>query len=1584
PSKSPERQVPLDPDVPIPSTEDSLDELSEEEEGSVIITRIPESEIDFYEDSDLDFEEEEEDKAQLPADTDSESHYSDPEPLHPEPLQPEAKSQEVREEVTTPRATTPTQKRSLDDSLPEFGSEGKDASFSRDFESYMLPEPETPKEPEEPVKEDKQPEPEAPKMADAHAFLQRPFTPEQPLSKPEYDGTGWGDPEDEYDEDPGTPESVIHHPIPADDVETPEQPALVVSPAIPERSATIKATGSKLKTRLSNTPSDISAMREARRQVSVEVPDVPPIPDKHAKRLSKDMNNGLLTTGDEFLERHPSFKNRSLTLDLDLGLSLDQDFERVIEAQKVAFDNSFLQQSLVDNDTPSRQASAARNHQHVKDLNANITSRRQRGYLMRQNTKLVTASDKDADEPRGARSVGNSPVKQDRPMSCIVEPWNSKPRPRSVRKRVGGSIGPAPPLPGQESNATTVNHAPEEDFGLEMATPESGERGRLFVKVMGVKDLDLPLPKNERTWFSLTLDNGVHCVTTAWLELARNAPIGQEFELVVPNDLEFQLTLNVKLEKPVERARPPPPAAKVHKHKTSTFSRVFASPKKRKELELRQREEEERAAQVQRDAQAKQRNTPPSSYELLAPLAAEDGSFARAYVCLREHENRCFGRPYMAEVACFNEWATEEAGFASSVKSKRGNTAVVRRAPYKIGKLELQLLFVPRPKNATDDDMPKSMNSCIRELKAAEERMSRNWEGHLSQQGGDCPYWRRRYFKLIGTKLTAYHEATRQPRATINLANAKRLIDDRRALTEKETTGKGGRRRRSAFAEDEEGYMFVEEGFRIRFNNGELIDFYADTAEDKEGWMKVLADVVGRESSEDDASGPRARSRWCQLVLRREEQLRRRASGRRVNSRPKRPAGRPMTDLSALGFFWIASEPRSHLQPTATFGQLTTSCSRTIPPTSALALLQTHQPASSRPAFFPRLLPTPSAIMAGRFVRASKYRHVFGKPTRKEFSYDNIHISRNAWDTNLVKVNPEYLSVNWDSSGGGAFAVIPLSERGKVPDQIPLFRGHTAAVLDTDWNPFHDNIIASASEDGKVFIWEVPQGFTLHTDAEEIIDVAPVSKLTGHSRKVGQVLFNPSAENILASASGDFTVKIWDIGTGQSPLVLKHNDIVQSLSWNASGSMLVTTSRDKKIRVWDVRQEKPVHEAPGHGGAKNSRAVWMGEHNRFATTGFSRMSERQIALWEPGRSEPIGGFTMLDSISGVCMPFWDDGSNCLYLAGKGDGNIRYFEYENDKFEFLSEYKSADPQRGIAFMPRRGINVHDNEVMRAYKTVNDAYVEPISFTVPRRAETFQADIFPPAIGTKPAASAQEWLGGKTGIPNKIDLESLYEGTVPKEIASAYKAPAAAPAPVAEKPAPKKEEPKEEPKPAPAVRSSPPSMNEQKGSIAAMASRYQDKEVEDEDDEDETSSFEEVSRPAQRQAAPAAKSVPPTQAQTTPATSAAPFASTKPSSPIKSSTAPTTSASASRTVSSSAPQGNNPSLAEVQENLAKVESQLGDLQKLVGDVQNLANNQGEQMQLFTTQIQTLIRLMGSNSQSQSERIRQLELELEEARS
>ena len=266
-------------------------------------------------------------------------------------------------------------------------------------------------------------------------------------------------------------------------------------------------------------------------------------------------------------------------------------------------------------------------------------------------------------------------------------------------------------------------------------------------------------------------------------------------------------------------------------------------------------------------------------------------------------------------------------------------------------------------------------------------------------------------------------------------------------------------------------------------------------------------------------------------------------------------------------------------------------------------------------------------------------------------------------------------------------------------------------------------------------------------------------------------------------------------------------------------------------------------------------------------------------------------------------------------------------------------------------------------MRAYKTVNDSYIEPISFTVPRRAEAFQADIFPPAVGVKPTASAKEWLDGKTGVPSKIDFESIYEGSAPKEVPSDYKAPSqATPAPVA-KPAPKAEEPKEAPKPAAAVRSPPPSMSEQKGSIAAMANKYQDNEPDDEEEEDdETSSFEEISRPAQRTAMPV-RSEPMKPA----AEAAPPAAAIKMSSPAK-----TPVGTSTPTPTASAPSG------------AGVESSLDQIKQLIETQTKIITTQNDKISLLASEFEALKRKVGSGSQDQSERIRQLELELEEARS
>ena len=68
------------------------------------------------------------------------------------------------------------------------------------------------------------------------------------------------------------------------------------------------------------------------------------------------------------------------------------------------------------------------------------------------------------------------------------------------------------------------------------------------------------------------------------------------------------------------------------------------------------------------------------------------------------------------------------------------------------------------------------------------------------------------------------------------------------------------------------------------------------------------------------------------------------------------------------------------------------------------------------------------------------------------------------------------------------------------------------------------------------------------------------------------------------------------------------------------------------------------------------------------------------------------------------------------VAGKGDGNIRYYEYEGDNLYALDEHKSSDPQRGMCFVLRREVNTSDCEIARAYKLTTSA-IEPITFIVP---------------------------------------------------------------------------------------------------------------------------------------------------------------------------------------------------------------------------------------------------------------------------
>uniref|UniRef100_A0A8D3C0L8 Coronin n=1 Tax=Scophthalmus maximus TaxID=52904 RepID=A0A8D3C0L8_SCOMX len=390
--------------------------------------------------------------------------------------------------------------------------------------------------------------------------------------------------------------------------------------------------------------------------------------------------------------------------------------------------------------------------------------------------------------------------------------------------------------------------------------------------------------------------------------------------------------------------------------------------------------------------------------------------------------------------------------------------------------------------------------------------------------------------------------------------------------------------------------------------------------------------------------------------------------------------------------------------------------------------------------------------------RCSKFRHVYGKPATKEHSYDGVPITRSVHDNHHCSANPCFIAVVTECAGGGSFLVLPVHHTGRVDPQHPRVCGHSGRVLDVKWNPFDDHCIASCSEDCTVKIWDIPV-----CGVQQNLTKARKT-LIGHSRRVGLIEWHPTAENLLLSAAYDYKVLLWDVS--QAGAVIRFPvrvALLLSVSFNSDGSRLAASCKDRRVRVLDPRTGK-ILQVSSNKTHRATKVLYIGGLKMLLSTGSSPWNHRQIVLWDPDDlSEPLYEED-LDGSAGVLFPFYDPDTHILYLAGKGDGNIRYYELSAEKpyISFLTEYRSLLPQRGLGVMPKRGLDVNACEVFRFYRliAVKDL-VEPLSMIVLRKESgIFQEDLYPMTAGNQAALTAQEWL---SGINRGPVLMSLKPGT-----------------------------------------------------------------------------------------------------------------------------------------------------------------------------------------------------------------------------
>jgi coronin-1B/1C/6 len=420
-----------------------------------------------------------------------------------------------------------------------------------------------------------------------------------------------------------------------------------------------------------------------------------------------------------------------------------------------------------------------------------------------------------------------------------------------------------------------------------------------------------------------------------------------------------------------------------------------------------------------------------------------------------------------------------------------------------------------------------------------------------------------------------------------------------------------------------------------------------------------------------------------------------------------------------------------------------------------------------------------------------------------------------------VKGNSKFFAVAV-RGGGGPVLVLPYTATGKLPRGYPLVNGHSAPVYDMAWSPFNDNILATGSDDATCKIWSIPDGGLTETIRD------PVQTLTGHGKPVSLLNWHPTASNVIATVGKEPSVKIWDVEKGVAPITLTgFEGLVQDFGFNSNGSLLVTSDKGKSAKIHDPRSGAVVSEWKPHGGGKPFRLVWLGSTGNICTVGFTAQSKREFKVWDTKNLDKPLATQELDQAAGVIMPFYDEDTKMLYLSGKGDGNIRYFEMvDAEPYVYpLAEHRTNVSTKGADMLPKRALNPLRCEVARFLKLTTDS-VEPMSFIVPRKEVNFQVrwgwggggvcvsrlslacsafpltfshplplppfplppqeDIFPDTYAGVPCMTADDWFAGKNVAgPKRMPMDPAKRpGFVPAAaafVAAAAPAPAPAPAP-----------------------------------------------------------------------------------------------------------------------------------------------------------------------------------------------------------
>jgi WD40 repeat protein len=242
---------------------------------------------------------------------------------------------------------------------------------------------------------------------------------------------------------------------------------------------------------------------------------------------------------------------------------------------------------------------------------------------------------------------------------------------------------------------------------------------------------------------------------------------------------------------------------------------------------------------------------------------------------------------------------------------------------------------------------------------------------------------------------------------------------------------------------------------------------------------------------------------------------------------------------------------------------------------------------------------------------------------------------------------------------------------------LQTFRGYTDRVFSVAFSP-DGRLLATGSEDHLIRIWDLRTGTLLHT-------------LAGHTHEVRSVAFSPievslptskpglpatatapnskiqvPKSNLLASASFDSTIRLWDALTGQCLGRLSgHTGWVWSVAFSPDGRLLASSSDDRTLRLWDVSAVETLRQGPDLYAQPYSQ-VLIGHTQPVRTVAFnadgrtlaSGSDDRTLRLWDYRTGDCLG---MLSGHSSWISSVSFSPENHWLASGSEDQSVRLWD-----------------------------------------------------------------------------------------------------------------------------------------------------------------------------------------------------------------------------------------------------------------------------------------------------------------------------------